>query len=921
MRCARPVGRAYESTDRLVRAGVRVCGRQVCIIGVLICAISAPGANAQPLGSATASTKALDLTGRLVHHFDFDERDQGNLEAIPKFWTRFGGEAFPHYVRGGFDTSIGHDAPPSFHLVAEGRSVAYRYGGEATPVDLRNDFLIVGWIRGDGLVNARAALSAYYVDHKGVPIRETQRFSQLIGGGPNDNGWSRVEILLPGGPEPADTIGLTTWLVQAEVWDQAPKPVRHVVRRDVHAAAWFDDLKVYRLPRLSIEASAPGNVFQSSPSREAALFVQVQDTEPIASELTAKVTIFDVDNRLVRTVEIPIHADDGRPPIRIDLDGLKNGMYRAQLSVFAGDKLLIGRERQFVSVGAPYGRTQSAPVAGFGVVLNPGGRSDPLTDLALLRALNVGAVKIPVWSGQADAPDLTTASADIGTMMYELVRSGVVLTAVLAGPPSEVVQAAGAYPRSLLDLLSSDPSAWREHLARVVVPYSNMFEQWQVGADEQDSIATSERLPEALSQLQAEMAALSTGTKVSIPGSITLAPFALPAQADDMCLKVHHAVLPRFIADHLADYRRARHPASSVYLEPTPVENGNRLSRLRDRCRRLILAFHAGFGTVFVPQPWRTYVTQTEILTEPDEEFVLLHTVIGFLGGTTPGPPIRIAEGVTCLTFQGSQDRTVLALWDDYADAEGRTHVIQLGHATTQYDMWGRPTPLARAQDGRHIVRLYPEPTFITDAENWLLQFRTQLTLTPQRLPFSIATHEHTLHVTNTYGKSVAGRIRLVPPETWGVTPREIKFSLPPGGTLAEPIEIHYGRSEVAGTRVIRAEVDLKSDQQFKVVVPLTLALDLEDVDAWGYSIAEGDHLIVRHGVTNRSEETLNFRSFALAPGRPRQHRLLNSLLPGQTRTLEYRFTNAAALRGRTIRLHLRELSGPRIHNIELRVE
>lgn len=36
---------------------------------------------------------------------------------------------------------------------------------------------------------------------------------------------------------------------------------------------------------------------------------------------------------------------------------------------------------------------------------------------------------------------------------------------------------------------------------------------------------------------------------------------------------------------------------------------------------------------------------------------------------------------------------------------------------------------------------------------------------------------------------------------------------------------------------------------------------------------------------------------------------------------LEYRFTNAAALRGRTIRLHLRELSGPHIHNIELRVD
>lgn len=893
-----PSGAAWTG---LISAGV--------LIGVFGAAPAAPGPDA-----------ALDETGRLVHHFDFDERSEGNLEPIPKFWLRFGGESFPHYVNATFDSAIGHDAPPSFRLVSEGRNVAFRYAGGKTRIELHNDYLIVAWIRADQLLNARAAISAYYLDHDALPIVTTHQFSELVGGDTGDETWHRVEVFLPQGPRTAKTIGLTAWVVQEEIWNQSPKPLRYVWRRDVRAAAWFDDVRVYRLPRVSLATSAPGNVIIDADNEEgAALRVRVTDDD---ETLSAELTIFDIDGQPIRRADIPIHVDDSQPAVEVDVSGLDNGLYRARLDVYSEGRLLVSRERQFASVGKALADAPVAdrPVTLAGVVLDAADQGDPIVELALLQVLNVGVVKIPVWSGRADAPDLADGSDATGVMMFELVKAGVALTAVFSGPPSDLMKEAGAYPRPLLELLNEDPATWREQLARVAVPYSNMFRSWQVGPDGEETIVTDERLTRALEQVQREMVSLNTGTSLSIPGSLTLSPTPPPPQVDDACLKIDHTISPDFIASHLQAYRDAAYPATSVFIQPTPPSKTDRVSRLRDWSRRLVHTLHAGPGTAFVPQPWHTYLTYSGIVTEPDEEFVLLYTVIRLLSETTPGPVIQIAPDVTCLSFE-SGEKTVLALWDDRASPEGRLHSIQLGEATTQYDMWGRSVPLEKGPDGRHLMRLFREPTFIGNVDRWLLMFRTQMTLDPNQVEVSIASHKHTLKIVNTHAESLSGRIRLTPPESWDVTPNEFTFSLLPDGTLEKSIQIRYGRNETAGAKTILAEVDLNSEGRYRMVVPLALELGLEGIDAWGYAVVEGDRILVRHGITNRTTETLSFRSFAIAPGRPRQHRLINELLPGQTRTVEYRFRDASKFHGRTIRLHLRELGGPRIHNVEVDVD
>ncbi len=211
-------------------------------------------------GQAVDESERPPLLRRVVHRFDFDERELGNYESVPMHWTRVQGAQFPGFSLGAFDADVGRTAPPSFRLGTDGRNVGLWYHGPATEVRPNSEYLIVGWIRPDRLVHARASLSAYYLDCQGLPIEGTQAFGRLVGddalgGGPG--AWQRVGIHLPAGPPEARTIGLTAWVVQREVWDHTPRPHRHIEPQDIDAGAWFDDITIYRMPPAVLAAKSP----------------------------------------------------------------------------------------------------------------------------------------------------------------------------------------------------------------------------------------------------------------------------------------------------------------------------------------------------------------------------------------------------------------------------------------------------------------------------------------------------------------------------------------------------------------------------------------------------------------------------------------------------------------------------------------
>lgn len=883
------------------RPGMATVKARPLVAGSLIVALSASGAFGQPNPVAHAPD-------RVIHRFDFDEPD--NFTPVPKYWVPF--KTLPAFTVGRFDEAVGREAPPSFYLGLNGRDVAYTYIGPRleTPVRPDSDYGIVGWVKPDRLTTARAEITAFYVDADLLPMPETQVFSPPIGGG--DDAWQKVELYLPAGPTQARSIGLTVRVVQERTWRTGAVSHRYIEPTAVVGGAWFDDIVIHCLPRAVIESGAAGNVFvrPATPSLE----VLVTDSHP--QGLTASVQLTDPAGGMVDVRTVPINTGKHRDATRLLYPDLDPGLYRATLEVRAGDEMLVRRHRTFACLSPP-SRAGGAIARPFGVVLD--GPGPPDDQLALLAALGVGSVKLPLWGASNAEPGFAETPELLDSLLHELVKSRVALVAVLAGPPHALVRSAGEFPRPLLEILNDDPEGWREHLAEVVAPFANIFRSWQVGRDDDPKGIQEDKLRPALAAVRREMKTLMTAPVLTALGNAHVDPGEQRLPAENMVVTVENDVHPPWIAEHLAAYQQQGYQQLGVYVEPLAREQYDRLAYLTDLAKRVLYTRHANADRVFLPQMWHFRPTVQGITSEPTEEFIVYRTLVDLLADANPDGELDLAPGVTCLAFDAG-DRAVLALWDDSAPSVGREHVLPLGAASRQIDLWGRSTALPRTSDGRQIVRLSAVPVLIDGTEPWLVAFLGHLRMEPDHEEFRIGTHVHSIELRAPVREAVSGTLVLQAPESWDVTPRQFTFSLPPGGRLKKEVEIRYEHTEPAGEKSVVAQIDFENGPRYHIDVPLHFDVGLDGIDVWAFASMRGRRLVVRHGVLNRSDEVVDFRGFAAAPGRTRQYRVYNEMAPGRVRVYEYHFENATDLSGRTLRLGLREIGGTRGHNLEIAV-
>ncbi|UCG15923.1 MAG: hypothetical protein JSV19_11580 [Phycisphaerales bacterium] len=867
------------------------------------------GAGAAATGvSAAQPPAASPLNTRETHRFDFNEPD--NFTPVPKYWVPF--KTLPSFTVGTFDESTGHEAPPSFYLGLNGRDVAYRYVGPSfeTQVHPNSDYHISAWIKPDRLRTARAHISAFYVDREGLPIANSQVFSRFVGG-QNDE-WQTVSVHLPAGPREAHSIGLTVRVVQQRTWRTGPLPHRFIEQTDVDAGAWFDDIVVYRLPRALITTRAAGNVFVA-PQMPA---VQAIITDSKPEELVATITLTDAAGHELESTTVDIDSSQDHEGTLVNYRNLTPGIYRATLQVGVGENTLVRRWRTFAYLHEPC-RGPGSVSRPFGVVMNGPGQT--MDQVALLSALGVGAVKLPLWAQGRDRVGFADATESLDLLLHHLVKARVAMLGVLAGPPSELVRTAGEFPRPLLEILADDPAGWRDPLADVVAPNAGIFRSWQIGGDNDPDMIDPVMQAAAFPPVRKEMKVLMTAPDLTAPGNAHVSPDQGRSPADNISLTIENDVQPEWIPEHLASYQDLGYRHLEVYLETLPPDRYERTAFLADLAKRVVYALHAGVDRVFLHQPWQERTTVNGETTEPTEAFVVYRTAVDLLAEAKLASTLHLSPDVTCLAFDSGQD-AVLVLWDDGAGPEGRTHVLQMGAATRQIDLWGHPTPLERTPDGRQRVRLSPVPVFVDGVEQWLVAFLTRLRLEPQQVEFRIGSHVHTVTLAAPVREAISGTVHLRTPPAWEVKPRRFSFALPPGGTLDKEVNIRYTHNEPAGTKTVLAQIEFDSEPRYHVEVPLPVEIGLEGIEVWGYASRRGDRLIIRHGVLNRTDDTISFRGFVVAPGRTRQYRVFNAMFPGRTIVTEYAFDNGADLAGRVLRLGLREVGGRRAHNLEITV-
>ncbi|HOW70686.1 MAG TPA: hypothetical protein PKY77_08800 [Phycisphaerae bacterium] len=895
-------------------------GRLVAVVWLWVLGQGAPAFPSGPSDAVQAASRPAEVMGdagldrsplaarRVVKTFDFDEQAAGNFGSVPAGWRRHEGVGFPLFLEGQFDLQDGHDKPPCYRLDLNGGSLAYHYQGRDIAVRPNCDYLVMVWVKTSRLSTARAFISAEFLDRKNMPIQGTDQRSELVGGESEGVDWRALTLRMRCDLPEVRYLGVSLWLAQKRVWDSGPTPLRAIEREDIRASAWFDDLTVYRMPRVSLTTSHPGGVFGSHEPVE--VFPEVSD--PDGLNLVARLKVHSTDGQCRDERTVAVRMTEQKPVERFLYPDLPVGLYRVELIVSTQDEVLVRRACTLARVAD----RNSAPVAvgrGFGVVLRSIEPAAVRAQSELLQDLRLELVKVPVWYAQR----AMAGQLSIGLALDAYLEA---IRATHADPvgvmmDDRVYEAASARGQmmSILDVFSEAPLGWKHLIASIWTRYAGLIHVWQVGNDGDTWVALDDRLPGLLPRLRKEMTELMATPMLAAPSSPLYVPSAVPA--DYQSLSLPSLVPAEDVEQYLAPLLAASKDRSRAWVAVAPLPEGPypREQRLAEFGRRLIEAAFQNPGAVFVDAPWDVRVRSYGVQVDPREELLVFRTVADVLGDAQPLSRTTLDGQIQCVAFE-RQGQAILCVWDGTAPPEGRVHELTLGEGARVVDLWGRGGEVPTV-GRRQLLRVGPLPVFVTNTFAWFVEFRRLFTVTPATLEPNFDKTEFEVSFRNTYREPISGQVRLVLPVGWEVRPDRLSFSLGAEAVFREKVVIRFPLNAPARVMPLVGEFIVDANARYSFTTPAWFDFGLEGIDLSAISYRSGDRVTVRVSMTNRTAKELFFEGYLVIPNRPRLQQLFHNLQPGQSMVRKFVIHDAAELAGKSLRVSLKETQGSRIWN------
>lgn len=879
-------------------------------------------------GEGLVSTRIDD---RIVKSFDFDERRLGNFESEPMNWIRIVDKGYPRFLEGSFDERVGHAAPPSFRLDLQGGSIGYHYHAKDIPVDPDSDYRIIAWIRPRGLIHAGARLTAYYLDHALRKIPGSQQDGQDVRGAGDDAPWVRIAIDLPGGFKRARWIGLSCRICQPPEPSAGASRFHPIHTRDVYGSAWFDDLRVMRLPRIELNLNRPIPLVGSDEPIVFGMTMHDRD----GAGLEVDLDLLDAEGTTIHSRNLR-GADLVRGSQSVDLGTWPAGLYRVRLTSRVGATEISSHERTFLRLNpdpsaghAPDRPARESHVAGgatpagrgFGVVADASLFDHPHLGAALFRQLSPEVVKVPIWRSALSDEAIVRGDARIDDMIDSLQRSGMRVVGVLESPPASLAAQYDRDDRSLWSILSSDPNRWRPYLALLLTRHGHRIRAWQVGSEEGPKTDDRSHRARAMAQVRAEMQPL-----IGRPALVLPCGLHHMLEAESLPAHVLSILIPsQFSADRLEDQLGGTggdtFSARWATVESPPAERYQRRWRLIEFARRLITARGAGMETAFIRQPWTVDEINGTTVVTPAEEFILFRTLCRTLGGLTPAGSIGLETGVRAWLFKGPGDgRGALVVWTAAESAEDRPLRIDLNPEARQIDLWGNVHAGIPDPNGC----LYPVnamPTIITPVEPWRIEMLAGFSLDKPAFQPTVEEHERGLTLTNTRATRLIGHLKLEAPPGWRIRPRRLDVDLAPGRTARFPIRVRIPINQAAGDTTLIGRLETDEERLPDVTLQAKMQVSAPGLDVNVAAYRDGNRLHVVQRITNRSGDAMRLRAYVLAPDQARDLRMIRHLGAGQTAVRHYTLDGAARLSGRRIRVTVEQIDGPLRHNTLVNLE
>ena len=867
---------------------------------------------------ATVSTAYAQPSevNRVLRTFDFEERRLGNPEDLPMHWQKVEGTNFPHYVNGRLTTDRRHSGTYSFRFDLNGGGLCYRYGSGQIKVQPGAHYRVEGFVQTTILPNARARLTAYFTDIDHRTIEETVHHSELYAAKAPGEGWKRLGVELSAEQKEAQYLVIELALLQPVHYAPSSLGQRTLFTQDIRGSAWFDDVTVSQVPKVTMTTDRPGNIFR----RNDTLRLQVLVNDRFTDDLAAQLVIRDALGKSVfqRSGALDMSAAEtlgpGRKKMSLVLPELKPGWYEAAL-VMSSRGQFVGEQTIHMILLAD-NAPPIVPDSRFGVIA---------TDLPfegwselpqILPFLAAGRVKLAVWSEAGDIEHVDAAAFD--QLLSSLQELRITPTACLLNLPPELSKAMNG--SSWLQLLKSSTDVWKPQLAYLVSRHANHLDRWQLGADGTEAFVTQKEMREVYAKVYNEFSALVQKPDLAMPWP---AWYEMEGQLPaTVALSVPPSVLPSQLPLYIDDIREKEGHNLSLSIQLLDREQYGREMQIRDLAQRVVYALAADAKRIDIPLPFTVKQADDEeaLVKQPQELLMILRTLITTLGGTVFQGKVPIAEGVEAFLFE-KNGQGIMAVWDRGSQGGVKQLALNLGERPLLVDLWGNVTPLLQSAgdaNARVHLDIGPMPVFLVDIDGAQAQFRASVRLDRPLLESSFQPHTRHVLFSNPYKQAISGTVKFKAPDGWVLNPPTMNFSLNPGETFDREVTIEFPYNSFAGPKTINAEFAVQGEKNQSFNVPIALNLGLSDVGMQTVALRDGKDVLVQQMITNYGDKPIDYTAFAIYPGQARQERWITNLGAGRTTIKLYRFTNVKFNPDAKVRVGVKELAGTRILNEEI---
>jgi hypothetical protein len=884
-----------------------------------------------------------------LFYCDFGAAWDTNFDNWPDRWSREHSVDYPHYVPIRIvDDSLPAQAVPGAPRSL--RSLCIKLDGAAgaahTPpihVDAMYTYILEGYLRTEGLKHDEACLVLTFLDADRKPV-QTVRSDRLRRTTP----WKKVRIgpVAPASKN-ARTAVITLHLGPGE-------------QADLRGSAWFADIWFGRLPRMTLSADRRSHLYFDDESP------QITCTASGFAEQHSKVIfeLLDVAGNVVSRSEERLVADADDDPANpgggapqtngsaaddsttsapnpsvptnehggsktesrnaSDVERPRGAPIFAGTAVWQPDvpgpgfyqvraempgKTGVANRR---SVNLAIVRRQPAPVGGeFGWSI-PGGE-DPLTLTELAEVVGHSGCnwcKFPLW----DKSQRAKREEQLVWFAERLSLRRVELVGLLCDPPDELrKQLGGPESQQAAGIFSMPTEMWFPSLEPIMTRLSLKVRWWQLGLDRDQSFVGYAELGKKITQLKKQFSRYGQRVNLGMGWSWLK---QLPEEKPTWDFLALSAEPPLTWEEQLVYLRTTKDKGAArfVVLDPLPREHYSLETRITDLAMRMIAAKMEGAEGVFIPQAFSDSAGVMNQDGTVGELFIPWRTAAHLLAGAKPLGSLQLPANCRTEVFERG-DQIVMAVWSDRP-----TRVpMFLGDDVRQTDLWGRESPLP-LEDGMQILQVGPAPLFYTGIDAALV--RTQMSVQFEQATLAsqfLKPQPNGLKLKNHFPQSIRGQVRIVAPDTWRPSPKDMLFKAAPAESMYQQFEVTLQPNATTGRQLVRLDFDLTADRRYQFSIYRQMEVGLSDIFAEAFTrLNERGELEVEQRITNETDEVLTFKCYLYLPP-PRKRMMMHVEDHGRGVDLKtYRIYNGEELLGKTLFLRAEEINGTRILNLDV---